>query len=91
HGAWLVRCATFGGQRRHRFISQSGGLPSEVGLQIRAPANGTVAVAGAPIGPSPAEATAPPGFVRVGAKLKDKTVSRWIPAFGDAVVDLPRN
>lgn len=91
HGAWLVRCATFGGQRRHRFVSRSAGLPAEINLRVSAPTAATIDVEGEPIGTSPAESTSPAGFLRVGAQLKDKTVRRWVPAFGDTVVELPRN
>ena len=104
HGAWLVRCATFGGQRRHRFVSSD--LHRDVQLRVRSPKGAGLALITRPpaaptesvtqLGPTPVETNQAAGFVLVEARLDGKrgstptSVSRWVPAFQDTIIELPR-
>lgn len=89
HGAWLVRCATYGGQRRHRFVSRA--LKREIDVLVREPKGAQITIEGARLGPTPARRKVSAGFVQVEAALSDGAkVARWIPAFGQTSVSLPR-
>lgn len=94
HGAWLVRCATYGGQKRHRFISRSTGGPKTVEVQVRSPDKSQIRLVegNAAARPIPATLEAPSGFVRLeGTLANGKKVQRWVPGFQDLAVELPRN
>ena len=90
HGAWLVRCGTYGGQRRHRFVSRA--RSQTVDVQVLRPESAQLSVAGIDVGEAPAESTVAAGFIRVKAALSEPAadVVRWVPAFADMRVQLPR-
>ena len=88
HGAWLVRCATFGGTRRHRLASRTRGR--QLSLSVTQPAEAAIAVNGEPVGTAPVRVEIPSGYALVEARDAQSTTARWIPLTRDATVELPR-
>ncbi|MBX2813277.1 MAG: hypothetical protein KTR25_15790 [Myxococcales bacterium] len=95
HGAWIVRCGDFGGQRRHRFVSQA--PRGEVEIVVKSPKTATILVGPNDIGKVPARTLSKAGMIKVEARLtprkstnKPRSVARWIPAFQDTTIELPR-
>jgi hypothetical protein len=89
HGAWLVRCATYGGQRRHVFVSRKPGRDAQV--EVTAPEGARLRIGGVGVGTVPGERDVEAGFVRLEAETDaGGTIARWVPAFSDTRVQLPR-
>lgn len=91
HGAWLVRCATYGGQKRHHFVSRLSGPNGAVDLEVKTPVGASLTIEDKPASQIPGGQRISRGFVQVEASLSpDQKVARWIPAFQDTVIELPR-
>lgn len=94
HGAWLVRCDTFGGQRRHHFVSRR--IAREVELNVQSPKTANIFFGDQEIGDAPIRHLRKAGFINVRATLTPQTpsgqpriINRWIPALQDTIIQLP--
>ncbi len=89
HGAWLVRCVTYGGQKQHRFVSRR--KHKKVELKVSRPELAAILIDSDGIGDSPVARQVKAGFIKVRAETKDGAFSeRWVPAFVDTNLGMPR-